>query len=111
MSVHLTGVSIFGQREASVRRGSRKDARFIYLLPLVVLMAFLAVSIYLWSRLKVVDLGYEISKLNEARASLLETNKRFRFELMELKSPARIEKMARETGLSYPKGEQVVHIE
>ncbi|MBI5599852.1 MAG: cell division protein FtsL [Deltaproteobacteria bacterium] len=87
------------------------DAGFLYLAFASVIVMGAVVFVCLWSRLTVVNLGYEISRLNETRAQALETNKRFRLELMGLKSPGRLEKIAAEEfGLRYPSPEQIVHI-
>ncbi|MBI5560421.1 MAG: cell division protein FtsL [Deltaproteobacteria bacterium] len=104
------GVSVFGERGIRAKGGGKKGIRFMYLSFLAVTVTVAVVSLYLWSRLKVVDIGYEISRLNEARAALLEKNRRLRFELTELKSPQRVEKIGAEMGLAYPKGGQVINI-
>ena len=99
-------------REQSVRtRRNLKDMGFLYLSFIAAFIIVMVVFIYLWTRLTAVNLGYEISKLNEARAVEIEKNKRLRLEIMELTSPERVEKTARqEFSLDYPRGEQVIHL-
>jgi len=88
-----------------------KDMSFLYFSVLVSVMAVLIVFAFMWSRLMVVNAGYEISRANSARASLMEQNKRLRLEFLRLKSPERIEKIAAgELGLMNPKSEQIVTI-
>jgi cell division protein FtsL len=104
----LTGV-LTGQ-DVKVRRDLR-DLSFLYF---SVLGAFILISVallFLWSRMTVVNTGYEISKANSVRAGLIERNKRLKLEFMKLKSPERIEKIASgELGLVHPTGEQIVNI-
>ncbi len=66
---------------------------------------------YVWVRIQVIELGYEISKAVKEEGLLLETNRKLRLEIAELKSYGRIEKIAVEQlGMSKPTAEQVVVI-
>src|SRR3989304_3716632 len=72
------------------------DMSFLYVSVLAAVAIVLIVFAFLWSRLMVVNTGYEISKANTQRAALIEQNKRLRVEFMRLKSPERIERIATE---------------
>lgn len=97
-------------QEVRVRR-NLKDMSFLYVSVLTAVAIVVIVFAFLWSRLMVVNTGYEISKANTQRASLIEQNKRLRVEFMRLKSPERIERIAStELGLINPSGEQIVSI-
>lgn len=48
------------------------------------------------SRVTVVSSGYEVSQLGQSNRSLVQENDRLKLELATLKSPARLEKLARE---------------
>jgi cell division protein FtsL len=81
------------------------------------LLAFLMVFLiggslfYVWSRIQVIRLGYEISSALKEEKALTEANKRLRLEIATLKSYARIEKVAvEELRMAKPKPEQVVVI-
>ena len=66
---------------------------------------------YVWSRIQVIRLGYEISSAMKEEKALTEANKRLRLEIATLKSYARIEKFAvEELRMVKPKPEQVVVI-
>lgn len=66
---------------------------------------------YVWSRIQVIRLGYEISSALKEEKTLTEANKRLRLEIATLKSYARIEKLAvEELRMAKPKPEQVVVI-
>ena len=67
--------------------------------------------VFLWSRMTVVKLGYEISKANSASGALTEKRSRLKFEYEKLKSPERVEKIAmNELGLIYPTGERIINL-
>lgn len=66
---------------------------------------------YVWSRIRVVQLGYEISCAMREGIKLAEENKKLRVEIATLKSYARIEKIAmEELGMTKPKPEEVIVI-
>jgi cell division protein FtsL len=66
---------------------------------------------YVWSRIQVIQLGYEISNALKGERALTETNKKLRLEIATLKSYTRIEKLAVEDlRMSKPKPEQVIVI-
>ncbi|MEK6532088.1 MAG: cell division protein FtsL [Deltaproteobacteria bacterium] len=92
-------------------RRNPRDLSFAFFSILLVFAFIVVASVFLWSRLGVVNIGYGISKANEERSALIEKNKRLRLELTRLKSPERIEKVAHEDLLlSPPTGEQIVDI-
>ena len=67
--------------------------------------------IYVWSRIQVIQAGYEISNALKAGRALAEESKRLRVEVATLKSYARIEKLAtEELKMSKPKPDQVIVI-
>lgn len=85
----------------------------VYLLPLLLgILSVVIVSIfYLWIRLEVIKLGYEISEASRYQMELIQENKRLKIELSNLKSPERIERIARENlKLHYPMGEEVIMV-
>jgi len=66
---------------------------------------------YVWSRIQVIHLGYEISSAVKEGKALTEANKRMRLEVATLKSYARIEKIAvEELNMVKPKPHQVIVI-
>lgn len=92
-------------------RRNLKDMGFMFISILASFIAVCVIFAFLWTRLTVVNSGYEISKANTRRSELIEQNKRLRVEFMKLKSPERIEKAALdELGLAYPTGEQIATI-
>jgi cell division protein FtsL len=66
---------------------------------------------YVWSRIQVIQLGYEISNAMKEERTLTEANKKLRLEIATLKSYSRIEKLAlEELKMAKPKPEQVIVI-
>ena len=83
------------------------------LLPFTFLLLFLigGALFYVWSRIQVIQLGYEISNALKVERTLTEENKKLRLEIATLKSYARIEKVAvEELRMAKPKPEQVIVI-
>ncbi len=92
-------------------RRNLKDLSFLYLSILSVFVIACVALAFVWSRMTVVNLGYETSRANSARSGLIEKNKRLKLEFMKLKSPERIEKIASgELGLVHPTGEQIISV-
>lgn len=64
---------------------------------------------YTWSRIEAVKIGYEIFNANNEMRMLDQENKELILEIATLKSPRRIEKIAREElKLLPPKDEQII---
>ncbi len=83
----------------------------LFLLALLMLFLIGGSLFYVWSRIQVIRLGYEISSALKEEKVLTETNKRLRLEIATLKSYARIEKFAAgELRMAKPKPKQVVVI-
>ena len=83
------------------------------LLLLVLLMVFFIGGslFYVWSRIQVIRLGYEISSALKEEKTLTEANKKLRLEIATLKSYARIERLAvEELRMTKPKAQQVIVI-
>ena len=84
------------------------------LLPLLAFVGLLmGVSLFfVWSRLQVVNLEYDISSLEGRLRSMQQESRRLTLEAASLRNPGRIEKVAlRELGLRQPTLAQVVTVE
>jgi cell division protein FtsL len=79
---------------------------------ILALLVLVAVAlVYVWSHLHNTQLKYQIAEEMTVRDNLTEENRRLMVEIATLKSPQRIESIAREKlKLQYPEREQVVHI-
>lgn len=93
-----------GSASPSVRVASRPVARrpgirwesLAFLSPVVLGLLILAAALlYVWQHTSVVRLGYEIERLRERQAALVQENKGLRLELGQLRSLRRVEEIAR----------------
>ena len=85
----------------------------LLLLSALLTLLFIGGSLfYVWSRIQVIRLGYEISDALKKERGLTEANKKFRLEIATLKSYARIERIAiEELRMTKPKPDQVIVIQ
>ena len=96
--------------DSKVKPKRIKLGRFL-LFALVMLFIIGGSLFYVWSRIQVIRLGYEISSALKEEKALTDANKRLRLEIATLKSYARIEKVAvEELRMAKPKPEQVIVI-
>jgi len=66
---------------------------------------------YVWSRIQVIQLGYEISNALKEEKAISLTQQKLKLEIATLKSYARIERLAtEELKMSKPKPDQVIVI-
>ena len=66
---------------------------------------------YVWTRLQVVSWGYRISRASARQEELRQANRELRIEAASLRSPGRIETIARkELGLEFPRPGQVLAV-
>lgn len=101
----------FSGKVAARQMVKQKNAAPLFADVKVIMLVLLFTVFYLWSRLEVVSLGYEIAKANKERGGIMDDNRRLKLEILSLKSPQRIEAIAIDRlDLVYPKGEQVILI-
>ncbi len=75
------------------------------------ILALVCALFYVWQHIWVLRMGYEIERLRETRATLVQEHKALRLELGQLKSLRRVEEIARtRLGMVTPKSGQVVLI-
>jgi len=105
-----------GERILWTGEASRVKANVIklklFILFTLLMVFFIGGSLfYVWSRIQVIQLGYEISNALKEERALIEANKKLRLEIATLKSYGRIEKFAvEELRMAKPKPEQVIVI-
>lgn len=99
---------------AAPRRAEFLSAQRWELFPhLVVVMVLLTlVSIFhVWSRVKVIDLNMKLAESTRLLKSEQQEQNRLRLEVASLKTPARIEEVAkRDLGMALPTDQQVVNV-
>jgi cell division protein FtsL len=72
---------------------------------------FLLVMTYTWQHFKAVEYGYKVESLKAQRDGLLEENHALRLEEASLRSPERIDKIAREYGMQPPQAGQIIRMD
>jgi cell division protein FtsL len=95
------------------RNGKRNHSkpRLLLFLTLLLLLLIGGSLFYVWSRIQVIQLGYEISNALKEGRGLTETSKKLRIEIAALKSYARIERIAtEELEMAKPKPDQLIVI-
>ena len=97
----------------NTRRGKSKLEKFIFSTKFVIFVVFTIILLlgYLRISLEGTKLGYEIT-LNKKTEDEINDEKSFlEAEYMKLRSPQRIEDLARELGFKYPTQDDVFYIE
>lgn len=100
--------------ERSRPRGPSTWGILRQLLPAAVLcLLFVAVGvIHVTSRVMVVDAGYRLSRLEQEGRALTLTHDKLKLELAYLKSPVRLERLAKDQlGMEPPPAGGVIHVQ
>ena len=93
------------------RKGNLPKTWVLLFFTLLLILLIGGSLFYVWSRIQVIQLGYEISNALKEGRGLTETSKKLRIEIAALKSYARIERIAtEELGMTKPKPDQVIVI-
>jgi cell division protein FtsL len=95
---------------AKNRKKERLEIKFSTVI-IVSLVLMATALIYVWSHLHSTKLNYIIAEEISIRDNLIEENKRLKIEYATLRSPQRIEAIARDKlDMHYPEREQVIFI-
>ncbi len=90
-------------------RINTKDSSTIGISLIVASVLIFSSLFYVWSQVKIVNLGYEISQSNKEKNELLQLNKKLKLEIASLTSPYHVEDIAKkELRLTSPKANQLV---
>ena len=81
-------------RKKSLQKTVSTLRYFLWIIPFVLLGIF-----YVWQHIEVVKSGYCINKLKSERTKLIEENRILQMNAASLKSPQRIETIAKDMGL------------
>jgi len=94
-------------RSIDVVLGRRWDL-FPYLMVIMVLLTLVSIF-HVWSRVKVIDMNLQIAGLTKEIREQEQERNRLNLEVASLKTPARIEALAKgELGMALPTEQQVV---
>ncbi len=83
---------------------------FKYLM--ICMIVFTIVSVFhVWSRFKLVDLNLQISEMSRQLSEAVQEQKRLKLEAASLRSPTRIEAIAKnELGMALPTEQQIIQV-
>jgi cell division protein FtsL len=83
---------------------------FPYLMVVMLLLTLVSIF-HVWSRVKVIDLNLQLAEVNRLMKEELQEQNRLRLEAASLRTPARIEALAKgELGMALPTDQQVVTV-
>jgi cell division protein FtsL len=92
-------------REKDVQSGSIGYSAWIFIASVLMAVALL----YVWCHIHMTELEYQVAQELSSREQLAEEQAKLKLELATLKSPQRIETIAREKlQMTYPEREQVI---
>jgi cell division protein FtsL len=72
---------------------------------------FLLVMTYAWQHFKAIEYGYKIEALKNQRDAMAELNRNYRLEAVTLRSPERIDRLARQYGMQPPQAGQIIRMD
>ena len=108
-SSRTIGESTFLQRQKVPRRVREKAARPSFILPALLFLLIVSILCYVWTRIKVVQYGYEISAALRVKEAAVSAHNERTIELATLRSARQVEKRAREElKMSPPRKDQLV---
>jgi len=89
------------------KKGGLKLSRLIF-----IALMFMAIAlVYVWFRISITKIDYRIAAEMHRGDSFLEENRKLKIEVATLKSPHRIESIARtKLGMCYPERDQVIFL-
>jgi cell division protein FtsL len=92
-------------------RKKKRDARITGIWIIFMAIFIVELFIYTWCRVNCIGVGYEISKETKKQHELIALQNNLKIELASLKSPERIEKIAKyQLGLKAPTKSQTIVI-
>jgi cell division protein FtsL len=91
--------------------GKKKGGTKLFRLIVIALMFMAITLIYVWFRISITKIDYRIAEEMHRRDGLLEENRKLKVEIATLKSPHRIESIARtKLMMHYPERDQVIFL-
>ena len=111
MTTYSLGAQSVRKQSAFTKLDFLKTKLVLKLSVLGAFIVFLSLF-YIWSRVQVVQLGYEINEIRHEQSLLLDQNKKLGMELAVLKSPERLRRIAQDQlGMSLPETQRLMTVE
>jgi len=100
------------RRQHIARKSVGLRNRRIKLYCIVMSVVLCSSLLYVWTRIRVVQKGYEVSRLSKETDELLKQKSILEAEIAGLKSPKRLETIARDQlQMRIPRGDEIVLVE
>ncbi|MCD6487083.1 MAG: cell division protein FtsL [Syntrophobacterales bacterium] len=91
--------------------GRKKGGVELFRLILIALIFMAVALVYVWFRISITKIDYRIAEEMHRGDTLMEENRKLKIEVATLKSPHRIESIARtKLGMCYPERDQVIFL-
>jgi hypothetical protein len=101
----------YGEAVRIRQRAKERQRRMVALLvpPLIsIVMISACLFFYLWTRVAVVTVGYDLSALKTRRVALMQKNRELHIQLDTVITPGKLERIGKEMGLIYPDRDQII---
>lgn len=111
MVIASNNVSAFSavRKQPIAKRALKARRRYINQVVILFAIAVGFALIYVWTRVQVVQLGYEVSRIRKETTALAQQKDLLKAEVARLLSPERLEQAARELfGMRLPGGDEIV---
>jgi len=96
-------------KRQKITRRTKKGKKTVFLLSLLITVLVCSLIFFVWARLQITYLGYQISQANSEHTQLVKLNKQMKLEVASLKALSRIESIAKnQLGLVNPESGQMV---
>jgi cell division protein FtsL len=100
------------RNEQLVRELDRKRHRELFRVAFLAVVLTIAVIVYAWPHLELIQIGYRMEELRQRRDELVEVKHHLELQRATESDPARIESIARrELGMVYPGPEEFLVLE
>lgn len=107
-----TAEEVIKANSSTKEESEKTPEEFRYFTPIFITIVLMAVLlIYVWSHIYMTELEYQVAEEISIKEQLLEEQKRLKLECATLKSPNRIEAIAKnQLQMVYPEGKQVIFL-
>lgn len=98
----------FESKSGPLSEGRESRVKYSVLIP-AFLVLLVTILVYTWSHMHITQLKYDIAREMKKKEALQEENNKLKVEISMLRSPQRVESIARaKLGMNHPDKEQVI---
>lgn len=90
----------------------KKNSKVLSIKSMILIISILVLSLgYVRIKVEQIKIGYKISENNKVEKKLIQNRQELRAQLMELKSPIRLEKLALNLGFKFPTPDDIIFVD